>query len=332
MRYTRAVFVAVSCGAAALACGDIIGLNNYTDQDGSVLVDAGGSDAPTGDAKSDVNTNDAGTCGAGFACVPALPAGWAWAVYSADSRPACATGYGAPSDVEEGIDAGAATCGCGCTTTDPTCASTVAITAGTNGACNNTTTQTDPADASCNVLTTSVNTFANGSNISVTGPAPSGGSCAPTPSQTLPGVGYAHQGRTCAYDAGAQGSCAGGTVCVANPAPFATCVSQVGDNACPTAFPNQHFVGTTLDDTRGCTACTCTFDAGACGGSTTFYVNNNCTNKLQKIPVDGVCTGASAHTWTSFTYAPVTSASCAGSTTSPDGGVVFGDLTTVCCQ
>jgi len=319
--------------AALAGCGDIIGLDGYTDADGSV-ADASGSDAPTGDAKPDVLTDaggDASSCGAGFECVPALPLGWSWAVYSADTRPACATGYGTPIDVEEGIDAGAATCGCGCTTTDPNCATTVAIAAGTNVACNNTTTQTDPADASCNAVTTAFNTSAGGSDISVTGPTPSGGGCTATPSQTLPTVGYAHQGRTCEYDAGAP-SCAGGSVCVANPAPFAVCVAQVGNSACPSAFPNQHFVGTTLDDTRGCTTCGCTFDAGACGGSATFYVMNNCSKNAQKVPVDGVCTAVSGHTWTSFTYAPVTNASCAGSATSPDGGVVFGDLTTVCCQ
>jgi hypothetical protein len=292
-----------------------------------------GSDVATGDAKADVVPGDAGAdvCSTPTnACVPSLPSGWSWAIYDPDARPACATGYAMPTDVEEGIDAGEATCGCKCTTTDPNCAAgKVTITSGTNGACNNVTNQMDPADAGCNAVTAFTTTTGT---ISVTGPTPMDGGCTPVPSETVPPVGYANEGRTCAYTETPGGGCANGNVCVPNPAPFTMCVAQQGSIACPSTFPTQHFVGSMLNDTRGCTACTCGFNEGTCGGTATFYTAAACAAGAQAIPVDDVCTTGGAHTWKSFAYAPTSNASCTASTVAPDGGAVFGDLTTVCCN
>jgi len=339
-----------ACLLAAMAvagCGDIIGLGGYTDQvDGS--VDSSGSEAGGGDAqpdvKSDVVVADAGdggdaapfppSCSGASVCVPDLPSGWSWAAYAPDSRVACATGYATPTDVEEDIDAGAAACGCGCTTTNPSCTTgSVTITAGTNGTCDNITNQTDPATAGCNTLTQFGTS--SGSSLAVIGPAPSGGSCTAVPSQTLPPVGYAHQGRTCGFtgtpgDAG----CGDAGVCVPDPAPFTMCVSQAGVNACPSGFPTQHLVGTSTVDTRGCSPCGCTFDAGACVGTATLYGNTGCTFGAQAIPADGTCTAVNGNrTWRGYAYTPTSNtASCAGTAVSADGGVVFSDLTTVCCK
>jgi hypothetical protein len=329
-------------GAVVLAgCGDIIGLDGYTGDDASV-VDATGSDAAGDvvgqDVKNDVTPVDAGSdvveagcAGPEFACVPPLPSGWAWAVYNPDARPACATGYVSPTDVEEGIDASAATCGCTCTTTDPSCTTNkLTITAGSNVACNNVTNGTSTSGAGCN--TTNFTTAA-GSSISVTGPTPSGGSCTPVPKETLPEAGVDHQGRTCTTDAGGAPGCSGGDICMPNPAPFNVCVSQAGVQSCPAGFPNSHLVGTTLTDTRSCSTCGCAFDAGACNGTATFYTNHpGCSLGAQAVPVDGVCTAATAQKYVGYTYAATSTASCAASAVSPDGGVVFADETTVCCQ
>jgi hypothetical protein len=331
MRAPKTFILAV---VALVGCGDIIGLGEYTDQDGA--IDATGNETSTGDAASDVKADavtDAGgdgplSCGTSSVCVPALPSGWAWAVYDPDSRPACATGYATPTDVEEGIDASAATCGCGCTTTNPSCGGNATITAGTNVGCNNVTNQADPTNANCNALT---NFATNNGSIAVTAPTPTGGSCTAVPSQTKGAVGYAHQGRTCAYSGTPSGGCASGSVCVPDPAPFTACVSQAGSNACPTGFPTQHLVGSQIADTRGCSPCGCTFDAGTCGGSATFYQNGGCNFGAQVVPANGVCTAVGNHTWRSFTYAPTLTASCTGSAVSADGGVAFTDLTTVCC-
>ncbi len=266
-------------------------------------------------------------------CVPTLPAGWSWAVYAPDSRPTCGAGYATPTDVEEGLDASAASCGCTCTTTDPSCATgNLAITRGNNNACNNFNTATAPADSgTCGTSFTAFST-GGGAKISVTGPAPTGGSCTPTPSQTIAPVGYDHQGRTCAFAGDGGASCGSGSVCMPDPAPFGVCVSQAGQNPCPAGFPTQHLVGTGVNDTRGCSACGCAFDAGACNGTATFYTSTSCSQGAAAVPADGTCNNVGNHTFSSYTYAATTTASCAPSAASADGGVAFAAETTVCCK
>jgi hypothetical protein len=325
--------------AALAGCGDIIGLDGYTDGDGSIADVTNGDGG--GDASNDVvqkdgggdAPNEAAPCNTQTSvCVADLPSGWAWAVYDPDARVACATGYGTPKDVEEGIDAGAATCGCGCTTTNPDCHSgTLKITGGSGGTCTSVTNQTDVADAGCNTLTQFVTS--NGSaNASATPPTPVGGSCTPSGSQTIPGVGYGHQGRTCALAGTAAGGCNSGEVCVPNPAPFTTCIAQAGAQTCPSAFPTQHVIGSAIADTRGCTACGCTFDAGSCAGSLTLWTDTACSNNSTPITANGTCTNVGNHTWRGYSYTSQTTASCSGAPVAPDGGVVFSDLTTVCCK
>ena len=338
----KTVLLAFTGACAALAgCGDILGLDGYTEGDGSpadVTLDVNAGDAAK-DAKTDAPISDAGndvvlpSCGTGNVCVAPLPAGWAWAVYAPDSRPGCAGGYSSPTSVEEGIDAGAPVCGCGCTTTNPTCnTGNLTITEGNNTACNNTVAgQTDTAAGGCNALGASINPA--GGMVSVTGPTPAGGSCTANPSQTIPAVGYDHQGQTCGFtgtpgDAG----CDGGNVCVPNPAPFAACVSQAGNVACPTGFPNQHLVGTAVDDTRSCSGCSCTFDAGACTGTVTFATDGMCKKGKQNITANGTCQAAGGAGLFTYDYAPSTTASCAAGTASADGGVGFTAVTTVCCE
>ena len=335
--------------AAALAgCGDIIGLDGYSEGDGSVIpdvtvTDTGGGDARP-DVKSDVAVTDAGndvvqpTCTTGNVCVPALPSGWTWLVYSQDSRSPCGLGYGTPTDVEEGIDAAAPTCSCGCTVTGGGCTTgNLTITSGTNGTCSNNSTQTDTAAGGCQTLGTSINT-GGGVKIAVTGPVSDGGTCTAAADASVPPVGYDHQGRTCVPAASPDAGCGGGNVCLPDPTPFSACITQTGNNACPTGFPNQHLIGSTVDDTRGCSGCGCTVnsgDAGACGGSVTFYHDftpGTCASGTGVVPVDSTCTTLNAHTWNDYEYVPEGGATCTPTgTASADGGVVFGNLATVCC-
>jgi hypothetical protein len=338
MRHSRSILFLV---ALLAGCGDIIGLDGYTSDDGSVPGDATtdvvGNDVVGNDVTPKDGGNDVGpTCNQQTSvCVADLPSGWAFTIYDPDNRNACANGYGSPSDVQEGIDAGPAACTCGCTTTNPDCHSgTLSIQAGSNNTCNNINTQTDVADAGCNPLTpftTSQN------NVAVTPPNPVGGSCAPAASQTIPAVGYAHQGRTCEYEAGAPGpGCGAGQVCVPSPGTFGSCISQVGDVACPAdaGYPTQHTIGTTVTDTRSCSACGCTFDAGSCAGTLTLWTDTGCANNGTQIPATSTCTKANGNnrTWRGYSYVPSTTASCAGTAVSPDGGVAFTDVTTVCCK
>lgn len=369
---TRSKLGALALAALVAGCGDIIGLGGYTDavEGGADAADGGGGGDTGADVRSDVAadaTQDTGAdapidtgadsctpvaenctngadddcdgqtdcqdsdCTTGYTCVPPLPNGWAWAIYDQDTRPACAAGYSTSKDVEEGINAGAATCGCSCGTTNPTCnTGNVTIHAGTGGGCSGVTNQTDPASAGCHALGTSFAT--NNQSIAVSGPAPSGGGCTPNATTSVPAVGYQHQGRTCAYAGAAGGGCTMSDVCMPKAAPFTACVSMAGMNACPSGFSVQHLTGSMLTDTRGCTSCTCSFNAGTCQGTATFYTNGGCSNNAQNVTADGACHGVANRTWVSYVYAPANAGvSCGPSSVSATGMAVFSDLTTVCC-
>ena len=195
----RTWFLIVAAPLVVWGCGDIIGLDGYTDGDGSVVTDATSDSPNQGDViGSDVAPKDGGndvapSCNQQTSqCVPDLPSGWAFTIYDPDNRTACAAGYGSPTDVEEGIDAGPAACTCGCTTTNPDCHSgKLGIDYGSNSTCDNFSTQMDVADGGCNALTTQFSS-SGGNKAAVVPPTPVGGSCTPSGSQTIPPVGYAH--------------------------------------------------------------------------------------------------------------------------------------------
>jgi hypothetical protein len=326
----------------AWGCGDIIGLDGYTDNDSSIVTDATSGDAQSDVIGNDVAPNDAGndvatTCNLQTsACVPDLPSGWAFTIYEPDTRSACATGYGSPTDVEEGLDAGPATCTCGCSTTNPDCHSgKLGIQGGNNNTCDNLSTQMDVADAGCNAVGTQFTTTMGSGKIAATPPAPAGGSCTPSGSQTIPGVGYAHQGRTCELEAGAPGGgCGANQVCIPSAGTAQTCIAQAGDVTCPAdaGYPTQHVIGSKVTDTRGCTTCGCTFDAGSCAGTVTMWGDTGCSTNSTAITANGTCQNVGNHTWKGYSYVGATTASCSGTAVAPDGGVVFADVTTVCCK
>jgi hypothetical protein len=121
-------------------------------------------------------------------------------------------------------------------------------------------------------------------------------------------------------------------VCVPSPAPYAMCVRQAGVIACPAGYPAQHVVGTDVIDGRGCTPCTCGFDAGSCAGTATFYTGAMCNASNQTVNVDGGCQAVSNQTFKTVTYAATqVAASCTPSTTQPTGDASLDNVATVCC-
>ena len=306
----------------------------------AVAMDAGC--VPTGgEACSDGIDNDCNgltdctdpACTAGYTCVPPLTSGWSWAAYDQGARPGCATGFTTPTDVDEGPIAQAATCGCGCTPTSPTCASgNLAITAGTSGVngCQNNASQAEVATAGCRALSAPLITIAW--KVNANGPAPSGGSCAASPSVNKFAVTYEHLGRTCAFAGNVGAGCGGGDVCAPKAAPFTMCVAHTGDVACPAGFSVKHPIGTVVADTRGCSACTCSFIAGTCGGALSLYSDNLCTLGAAPVTVDGTCQAVATANYVSYAYTgQSTGSSCTGSAVSATGTAVFSDLQTVCC-
>ena len=304
--------------AALAGCADVFGLGDYTlADDASASADAG---------LPDVGVGADGCGGPDLACVPAVAAGWTYVAYDQAFRSSCASRYGTPVDVSEGISAPAATCTCGCDVTASTC-STLHLTVGNDSTCSNETKQVENGTA-CSNLSATIATKP-GDQIAATG-APSGGGCTPDAGTALPAITFGNQGRICEL-AVAPGACDQG-MCVPSPAPYGACVRHAGALACPAGYPVAHQVGTTVADTRGCSACTCGFDAGACGGSLVIAQNGGCNQGAQTIPVNGTCTSVPGGMYKSFAYTPIAaSATCTPSTTAPTGDASFSDLATICC-
>jgi hypothetical protein len=309
-----AIVGALSIISIAFGCAEIYGLGDYTEGDASVVTDVATEPLPV---------YDGGNC----ACAPTIPAGWTPIAYDQAFRSNCATDYGNPIDVAEGIDAGPATCGCTCGVA-MNCNSLLVTSGDAGTSCNNLTSQSVTTDGGCQTITT----ISAGAKVSI---KPSGaGSCTPDASVTKPNAAFAYQGRLCELlVTPATTGCSSG-VCVPSAAPFAFCVHQNGVATCPAGYPTQHVVGTNVDDGRGCSACTCDFDAGAgCGGGATLYAGGACSASSQGLTADGTCQAITGNqSLKSLTYQPsATTASCAPSQSTPTGSATFADSQTVCC-
>lgn len=309
--------------------------------DVTVPVKDAGSCVPTGpEVCSDGVDNDCNgqtdctdpACTAGYTCVPSLPGGWTWAAYDQGARPGCAAGFTTPTDVGEGLVAPASTCGCACTTTSPTCTTgNVTVTAGTSGVngCQDQASQVASAAGGCLPLTPAMSPV--GWKVNATGPTPSGGSCAAVPAASKPAVSTTYQGRTCGFAGNVGAGCGGGGVCAPKAAPFTMCVALTGDVACPAGFAVKHLAGSTVADTRACSACTCAFSPGACGGTLTLDSDTSCTLNAAPVLVNGTCQSVPNASYLGYTYAPQTNASCTGSAVAATGSAAFSDLQTICC-
>jgi hypothetical protein len=300
----------------AFGCAEIYGLGDYTEGDASLA-----------DVVTDVATEPLPVYDGGCTCVPDVPTGWTPIAYNQAFESNCATNYGNPINVLEGITAAAASCGCTCSV-GMNCNSLM-VASGDSGTCNNQTSQTVPWDGGCVGITT----ISAGSKASI---KPSGGGgCTPNATVGLPDASTANNGRLCELlVAPAPTGCSSG-VCVPSAAPYVFCVHQNGvAAACPAGYPTQHVIGTKFQEGRACTQCTCDFDAGnGCGGTATLYAGGACSASSQNINADGTCqTLTGNQSLKSMTYQPSTStASCTPSQPTPTGSVTFSDSQTVCC-
>ena len=313
--------------------GGDVGVDATPDASGCVPTGAElCSDGVDNDCNGQTDCTDP-ACTAGYTCVPPLPNGWSWTAYDQGARPTCATGFTTPTDVDEGPIAPAATCGCGCTTTSPTCTGgTLTVTGGTTGVngCQDGTNRSESAIAGCRSLSLPIN--AVGWKVNATGPVPSGGSCTASPTVNKFAVSYEYQGRTCAFAGNVGAGCGGGDVCAPKAAPFTMCVAAAGDLACPTGFLVKHPIGTVVTDTRGCSACTCALNPGTCGGALTLYSDSACSLGAAPVTVNGTCQSVANASYVNYTYASQSNgSSCAGSAVAATGSAAFSDLRTVCC-
>jgi hypothetical protein len=172
-------------------------------------------------------------------------------------------------------------------------------------------------------------------------PTASGGSCQSSGGNVdLVDPSWATAHRLCAGAPAPGGGCStAGDVCVRQPtAPFATtwCIMTTGDVPCPASdYTERTLVYTGVDDTRGCTSCSCDAPSGvACGLVTTVYSNVACTMDAQEVQNDGTsCVANSGMRSARYSVSSGPSGgSCTPSGVAPSGSATPASARTVCCQ
>lgn len=337
------------------ACGTLFDVDHdYTVGDGAASdvnpIDGSMTDSSLPDAPMDIGTPDLGTgeteAGLPCTCIPMVPAGWKITSYTAKSRPACSNGWSNPTNGIENAAAPPPTCACNCgsaPTMQPACTGSTNFTLNFSKAnlCNASTGMV-PANTTC---TTGQWNFAPGSNgldyLAITGakPTPSNGTCGSVSiAKTLPSP-TSDQGRSCDLTA-ALGSCGNGS-CVATPSPpDAICIEKDGVQQCPPTFPNTHFVGASIVDTRGCTASQgCTFtNMGTCSTpSVSLWATVSCGGQPAAMELaDGSCNFVAfgnAITLQSTSYTSTISGAACGfaGTCLPTGSISLANIRTICC-
>jgi len=152
---------------------------------------------------------------------------------------------------------------------------------------------------------------------------------------TVPPAQAGSLGRLCSATLSDAGCDAQGEVCAPNAvaAPFEAkvCVWRLGEQNCPAGYPDEHVFSNTLDDTRGCSACSCGDTVATCTATTTVYADGGCLTDIATVPNNNTCVTATAGA--SITTAKTTAGSCPASGGQPTGDVDLGpDRLTVCCM
>jgi hypothetical protein len=320
--------------AGGLLATSVLGLAGCSLGFGLGNLSGGDSDAEPADA----GTGDAGTGDAsdGCACLPSAP-GWSVVAFAAGSDTACPAGYGPATDLVVDPLLDAAACGCSCSVaTQPSCAqSSLLYESFEEATCSDASTieHLAPTDAAC-----APNSFgALTPWHALTGSAAYGGTCSAAPSTLLPDAGT--RGRACAADAAFAAACDTGSSCIPSPgAPFALCVMKDGGATCPPGLQGMHTAGASLQDTRGCTPCTCgNFPVALCGGSFTWFTGTDgggCGAAIFTAPVDGLCHATPPGSGQAYAYqAQELDAACGPPSTppAPIGSASLAGQVTICC-
>jgi hypothetical protein len=280
-------------GSGGAAGGPVEDCFDGIDDDGDKLVDCADPD-----------------CAGVVACSLALPNGFlgpfAYWTGATGSEPGCPAAYPTLELTgTTGLSCTAATCPCSCNAPTGVACSSPAVFWNNTVTCPN---GNGPTQASGGCLAPNVSN-PNHATVFGGGSLPSGGSCTAKPGTkvTTPPT-WATTGVLCGAPL-VTGGCAAGASC-APPLPpsFAMCVYAAGDVACPASdYVNKQVLYGGVDDTRGCSTCTC---GAATGGSCkqTFDVWGNTT-----------CSGAPAATF-SGSCAPVANVTRFGFTPAYQGG------------
>jgi hypothetical protein len=290
--------------------------------------DTGGGDDVGGDVTGSACTS------AGGQCVPEVPNGWTFVGFDANGRPQCPSNMSNSTDVVADPTGGAATCNCSCdVATDPSCtADNIGDMYDTNNTCSQNGGQFAGNGGACFNVN---NVIQLAPYHNLTPPGATGGSCKAVTNNSVPPSSET-QGRICGGPLFGNGGCGAGQVCAPAVAPLRACVTMQGDQACVGPYTEKHSVGTSISDTRDCTACSCSHPTADCvNGQLTFYTQLNCAGQSITLPVDGVChpNGGGNASYYSHQYsATMQNPSCAKPPpTTPTGSLSLIGEETVCC-
>jgi hypothetical protein len=334
------IVVAVACSFDTSGAGQSASFGmSLGEAGGESEPDEGASEGSVGSADatqgSADGTGDTGVvdCGAD-SCIPGAPQGWGGPFAISMSSPpnpdqACAQGWTQHAYAWRELHADPATCICAC---QPV-----------GGAC--TINASYYSDAGCSAQVASAQSSGDckavydGDShgyVRMTGTAVGTG-CNPAPVNTVPPFAWDAGVLLCAPPHGQ--SCAGGACLPALPPGFDArwCISSVGATECTDPYYSQLvLVHQSVDDTRGCTDCTCTQQgAVTCPGSVHQYFEPFCGIPAGGVAVDGACHGSGvsgSDAW-SFQYdgTPPTYG-CAGSASIAMGDAIATDPMTICCS
>jgi hypothetical protein len=285
------------------------------------------------------------SCGPQYECVPSIPAGWNAAALSIGSRPGCPAGFASQRDVVMDPTGGAATCTCNCASSGAASCEKGNVTFyGPNLIGNDCSiigsAATDVAEGACRSnLPFGLFGFGMGANapLRVTKVGLTPNTCNGSIAANVPPAGTQEGKRCTAQVAAVGGGCSAGSVCARRVSgTYQSCVAKSGTEVCPSGWPTKHDTGTSVNDTRACSACTCGSTA-SCGAATvTFYSGNSCDGTSAVATANDACNAiaTAGQGVSSWRYdAPVLNEGCqktgGGAAT---GAIAFANGETVCCR
>lgn len=268
------------------------------------------------------------SCGTQSYCRASAPSGWDGPGIVREDTPSVAP-CGAPpfvipsaKETRSGLAAEPTSCPCTCGPPSTECSYSVSVygAAGCSGSVKRTLTlNTNGCD---------VNTGFSES-LTLSGTQTKAGSCVPDGGSVKPAATWNFRGHFCSGSFYA-GSCSGGNVCVEGNAKV--CIARSGDVPCPGApYTERQVMYANVEDTRGCSACTCGAPIGACTLPTlqnhANLANNACINPggLLKANDAGCYDGIQ---W----YKPGPAGACPPIPGTPTGALTATEPTTICCE
>ncbi len=307
--------------------------------------------APFDAADEDVVVDAGRGCTGGFACIPAVPAGWTgpYELSAGALAAPCDPAFSGSALIGyAGLTAGSAVCGCTCDVLPaPPCPPLTIEFYATSAGCSAVgampCSSATLSPGACTTADALQNCDAGVAGVVMNVPAspPAPASCTALPTTALPKSTWATTARACgALLPPVAGGCPTGNVCAPAPAaPFqaSLCVEQAGDVACPspdssTGYGVKHVYYGGVDDLRGCSTCSCTPVSGAsCTVTVNQYPSTNGT--CAGMPViygAGACQPVQQPADLQLALTP-SIASCTSSTTTPTGAASPTKPMTFCC-